>query len=1216
MILRKLQFILLFTISFLFGYAQYTGNYHSKQFVVKGDTVQLDTLSLVPGSVYVTSLKGGILDSSFYKINYPEGLLILNRRKIIFLPGQLSKEDLYRGDSLKLNVIYKTFPYLFSAEVKHKDISRIKPDLYGNVNPFSYAIESKNEDIFKMEGLNKTGSISRGISFGNNQDMVVNSSLNLQLSGHLSNNIDVLLAATDNNIPIQPEGNTQQLQEFDKVFIQLSSRNDETKLIAGDFQLTRPTSYFMNFHKKAQGLSFSTALKTNSFRPLKKGESKNNTKVQGVYKTAVSAAVSRGKFARNQLQGIESNQGPYRLHGAENEPFIILLSGTEKVYIDGRIMDRGQENDYVIDYNTSEITFTSKQLITKDKRIVVEFQYSDKNYARSLLHFGNDFEKDKLQLHFNIYSEQDSKNQPLQQDLSVEQKKLLSRIGDTLSLALIPSFDSVGFTNSEVLYQKKDTLIGTQLYTIFAYSTNSDSAHYRVAFNNVGQGRGDYKQIASNANGKVFEWIMPVGGSKQGNYDAVVLLITPKQKQMITAAAEYSFSKNTKLSVEAATSNNDINTFSSADSYDNMGYGLKINFDNVTPLNPHSRSSPLQMDSGQSAGVTLLTNLNYEYVQKYFSPVERYRSVEFERDWNRNDPALASDQHLMGAALQLAKKGTGSLGYKFNAFLEGSNFNANRQALHLNLSQKGFKINYDGSLLGSVSVTNTAFYRHKAGVSQKIKGFIVGFKDELEQNKFALTKKGSLLSNSYQFWEWQGYVQNSDTTKNRYGLYYKKRTDYAVKNSIGSISLDKSIYAESYGGFFEAVQLPNHQLKINAAYRRLYIVDTALTIQKPDNSVVSRVEYNFRLWKGLLVSNSFYEIGSGLEVKKDFSYLEVAAGQGVYTWMDYNENGIKELNEFEVAAFPGTATYIKIYTPTLDYIKVYSNQFSEMLFLKPAALWANTKGVRKFISRLANQSAYRVDRKSSQSNEANSISTSLGNAYNPFILINNDTGSTVFKTLITLNSSFRNTLFINQSSPVFGMDLTYQDTRNKALLVNGFDTRQNTYKEARLHWNLSQQFGWELSYKDGRKSSKSEYFGIRNFSILYYETAPKLNYQPTTAFRASLSFTYTDKKNQEEFGTQHAVLQDYGVELKYNVLQKGSLNVKGNFIQIKYNDSQNTSIAFEMLDALQKGENITWGFTYQRNLSNNLQLSLSYDGRKSEGSPIIHSGGAQVRAYF
>ena len=141
-------------------------------------------------------------------------------------------------------------------------------------------------------------------------------------------------------------------------------------------------------------------------------------------------------------------------------------------------MDRGQENDYVINYNTSEITFTAKQLITKDKRIVVEFQYSDKNYARSLLHFANEYEQNKLKLHLHVYSEQDSKNQSLQQDLSPAQKILLSQIGDTLSLAVTPSYDSIDFNSNEVLYYKTDTTIGTQVFSkVFVYSpTRLDTA--------------------------------------------------------------------------------------------------------------------------------------------------------------------------------------------------------------------------------------------------------------------------------------------------------------------------------------------------------------------------------------------------------------------------------------------------------------------------------------------------------------------------------------------------------------------------------------------------------------------------------------------------------------------------------------------------------------------------------------------------------------------
>ncbi|HSH67996.1 MAG TPA: hypothetical protein VLB84_19840, partial [Bacteroidia bacterium] len=529
------------------------------------------------------------------------------------------------------------------------------------------------------------------------------------------------------------------------------------------------------------------------------------------------------------------------------------------------------------------------------------------------------------------------------------------------------------------------------------------------------------------------------------------------------------------------------------------------------------------------------------------------------------------------------------------------------------INKKNTSAFYNASFLTSKSNNNTNFYRHKSGISQRTKFVTLGLKDEFEQNKFSSSPaaKDSLLTNSYRFWEWQAFVENSDTTKNRYGFNYKQRTDYAAKDQTITTGLGKAAFAESYGGHFDWLQNPNSQFKLNASYRKLQIADSTLTIQKPDNSLVARLEYNLRALKGLIYSNTYYEIGSGLEIKKEFSYIQVASGQGVYTWIDYNKNGVKELNEFEVAHYSDQASFIKVYTPTNDYIKSYSNQFSETFMIKPSAVWSGKKGIRKFLSLFADQASYRVEQKSTEKD--------LKKAYNPFL---NQTNTS---TLVALTSSFRNTFFINQMNPIFSMDLNYQNVQSKTLLVNGFDQLANVYKQVQLRWNMTQKISFNMDYKDGRKSSTSQFFTIRDYSIKYYEGEPKLSYQPNTSFRTSFSFKYTEKKNNTFLnmdslnttrGGETAFLEDYGVEIKYNVLDKGSLNLKLNYVKIKFNGVENSSIGFEMLDALKTGKNIIWGISYQRTLSNNLQLSLTYDGRKSPQNSIVHTGGAQIRAYF
>lgn len=1131
-------------------------NLRQQYISTKTDTIIIDTLSIIPQSYFIVQ-QGKLIDSAFYHLDVTQSKLIWLKRDSTLIDSVL--------------ITYRVFPLLFSKTYQRRNRERIEKDFSGNYNPFTYVGDDKEGNLFKLDGLNKSGSISRGVTIGNNQDAVVNSSLNLQLSGRLSNNIDVLAAITDNNIPVQAEGNTQQLQEFDKVFIQLSNPNH--KLIAGNFELKKPEGYFMSFYKKGQGALYSNIVQT--------GKSKN----KGVLTSSVSGAASKGKFARNTFAGTEANQGPYRLRGAENETFIVILSGSERIYIDGQIMARGQTGDYIIDYNTAEITFTARRLITKDSRIVIEFQYSDKNYARTLVYAGAQWVQSKLKLHVNVYSEQDSKNQPLQQDLSNDQKKKLSDAGDNIQSVASPNADSVAFNVNEILYKKqRDTIVNGEIIPVYAYSIDPDSAYYRLKFAIVDSG--NYNQILnSNTNGKVFEWV----GFNKGRYNPVTLLISPKKRQMLTAGGEYISTKGLKIYSELAGSKDDINLFSKKD---------KGNDDGYSGMGGLQQSVNVFRTAKQPWKLT--GSLRYEYVGKNFKPIENFRPVEFTRDWNTTGITNFSDEHLATAGISLEQQQKYFFSYNIKTYQRGTIYNGYMQIIKTSLDVKKFILKAEGSYLQtSGNIIQSKYIRHTEDLSRRIGIITLGVMQQQEHNAIDTAGKDVLALTSFSFRTYKAYFSTIDTLKLKLSGDYSRRYDDGIQKN----KFVKATYADNVNGSFAWNKNPNNRISAGVTYRKLnYLIDSVADSRPTEESLLGRIEHGLAAWKGSINLNTYYEIGTGREQKKQFSYVQVATGTGVYTWnttTDYNGDGIPQLNEFEIAQFQDQANYIRVFTPTNEYIKAYTNQLNLVLGLNPAAVFA-TSGKNSFISHFATQSALKFENKL--------LGGKIEEGLNPLPVSNKDSATT--------NSTQRHTLYYNRTSNVFGANVTLQDQQNKQLLTNGFEFRNQRLYNGNIHWNVKQWLGLNTFVEYQHKQNNSENFAARSFDIHSYNGEQKITFQPGSIYRVTASYSYKQKNNYFGDTGEHSESNNAGLEFRFSSLKKGLVSAKINFITITYNQPENTPLAYEMLEGLKTGKNFKWNVSIQRNITNSLQLSLNYDGRKSETVKTIHSGGIQARAYF
>lgn len=1111
---------------------------------------------ILPGSVFLFDRQNNRIPDSLYEVLPADGTLMVH-------PSLLDD---------RVMVKYRVLARGFFGPYYHKDPSNLREKVPGQpADPFRITAEDlQPEGYYTYADLNKRGSLSRGITFGNNQDVVVNSNLNLQLTGKVSDNLNILAAISDNNIPIQPEGYSQQISEFDKVYI--SVFNEQLGLVAGDFELTGSPGMFMDFYKRSKGAMFNGKFRL--------GKSGNDN-----FKTTVSGAISKGKFCKNSFMGMEGNQGPYKLRGCSNEPFIVVLAGSERVYLDGRLLTRGIQNDYTVDYNNAEITFTPRQIITKDRRIIVEFEYTERSYARFLLYTSNEFRTRNGTFFLNVFSEQDDKNQTLEQDLSEEEKYFLSQIGNDINKAILPRIDSVGYNENEVLYRKTDSLVnGTIHQAVYVHSRDPEGAVYRLKFSNVGEGNGDYRPENSITNGKVFRWYAPENGIRQGSYAPVALLVTPKKKQVISAGGTQALGSGTRARFEFALSNNDLNTFSSLDKEENLGYAMNLQL----------YQEMLRRDTTR---IRLRGQAAYRHISSNFSSVERFRSVEFERDWNLAAIAPQEHEHLALVGLQFYGSESGRISYNAEFMQRGDDFEGMRNTLFGNLKYSGFELDVNASLLNSSDRLNdTKFLRHRTMLAKHFRYAILGVREEGEQNRWTNRRNDSLSPNSLAFQEFEFFLTQPDSIQNRGYLSYKNRKDYYP----GDNQLVYATLGQDVNMGANLLKNPGSQLRVLFTYRELSIRDSTVSENKQENSLLGRIEYGLRLARGAVTASTFFEVGSGLESKREYSYLEVAPGQGVYQWIDYNQNGLKELDEFEVAQFQDEARFIRIFFPSSDFLTVYSNQFNQTINLNPVTAWKNRDGIYKGISLFSNQFAYRINRKNTSSDLLKNL--------NPFFSDLDDPD------LISISTSVRNNLSFNKTGRVFGLDYIYQQNLNRTYLANGSDTHTLQSHGLRVRISINDQTSITNQFDNGEKSFVSEFLSSRDYQIDFISNKFSTQVQFSQALRLVADYGYQYQVNSLD--VQQSSSHNLGTELRYSILNKGILTGRVDYVHLTYNDDPASPVGYEMLQGLLPGHNGTWNVLFQRTITGGIEVNLEYAGRVSENQAVIHTGGLSVRANF
>jgi hypothetical protein len=1183
-----------------------------------------DTLTIVPSSV--TAVGGSVI----YSVRTDRYQLVKTA------PGP---------DSVLL--CYRVLPLRLTAPRYRRPRSLID-SLDFQRRMFTMEDFSVKEQILSTPGINKTGNLARGISFGNTQNVFVNSALNLQLEGKLADNIQLTAAISDQSVPFQPEGNTQSLQQFDKIYITLVNPN--WNLTAGDVVLRNKPDYFLRYYKNiqgaaaevnfgppllglgggaSQGVSNTTFLQngivgqtpastspqtlnppavsqpqltdpnralggtsgvsekseTSAGAPGTTGPMRTATvnSVFGKWRSSTTAAggVAKGKFASIDITPIENVQGPYRLTGPNGEQFIIVLANSEKVYLDGRLQTRGFDADYTIDYNLAEVTFTPRHLITSNSRLKVDFEYSDLNYARSLYTLSHYQQQNRLSFRANFYQEADNPDNATNLNLTDADREVLRNAGN-VGVAETAGGDSAAYTRTIVQYNR-DPATGH-----FTYPPDSTRGVYTVRFTDVGQGFGDYElsTTALNVNGRVYTYV----GPSLGRYKPVRRIPTPLLKRMVSGGASFQVDSSTTVFVDAASSRLERNRFSSKN---DQGSAVRVGY---------------VMQDRRLRGIGLLKNyrlrstLDYEYTQAHFAPIDRYRDVEFDRNWSTTSATTSTTAHednIFNFSVGVVKDATNSVSYRLSRRFRPGEVNGLQH--WLDAAQKFGNLELRGSLflLNSEAGRFHSDWARGEATGRYVGGRIVpGYAYRFDKNRVQASRSDTVRSANY-FDEHNFFLESRDSARTSFRLDYSYRRDQTPTPEQTALALRGE--AQTWQGTLASRIGKTQDIRILATYRDLAARDSARA-----RTVLGQLSYNLGLLQNQIRSELTYSVATGREQKRDYSFLAVPAGQGTHYYVDTNGDGRQDKDEFFEAQTSDAQyrTYIKVYLATSDYVLAFTNRLSYRLTTAAPRGWRDAGSWKAALSRFATLTSVTVDRRTTDKD--------LGTRLNPLSFEKES------DQLLAFNQLVRNTVYFNRSNPVFGSELTLQQNQQKTLLSQGSDLRNYTTQSLLVRRTLSTTFTGRLTGTREIREAASTYLVTRNFRLLLYTVQPEISYQPAPLLRLTATYLHTTKRNTYALDTlgTHGNFDELGLEARLSQVGKRTITAATRYTGVTFTGNQGSVVGLEILNALRPGSNFTWNLNVEQRLSNGLNVTVAYDGRKASGVKVVHTGRMQVAVLF
>ncbi len=1091
------------------------------------------------------------------------------------------------ADSLVV-VAYRYLPLRFSSATRsHLLRTERQPDSTGFANPVLAPRSRESGTPPQRSRLTRSGSITRGVIAGNNQDVAIESGLRLSLAGEITDGVQLKAVLTDQNTPILPEGTTQRLDEFDKVAIEVSSDRGVARL--GDFDAAYTRSRYARLNRKLQGASVDVKLSPSG--PLAGGSFN------------LSGATSRGTYRTQTFTPIDGSQGPYRMEGNSGERFILVVPGSEVVYLDGIRLTRGETNDYIVDYATAEIHFTAKHIIRQDSRIVVEFQYSTNQFTRSLIatetnvEFLSDGGKPaRLEVGVSAIRESDGRRLGTEFGFSASDSLLLANAGDNpafsdgaIRVDYNPEADFVQYVKAQA------TDSGDSIFVALQSTPAEGQLVYRVRFTRTGEGTGSYRRTGRLINGIVYEYV----GHRLGEYDPVRIIARPERKELVVARVVSRPIQGLSVTTEGALSRFDGNLVSSLGASDDAGQAIAVK----------AILAKTALGTGRFAPVVQL-QISQEIESDNFASFDRTRSVEWSRIWNSQigDAALGGDAlgsrqsvHQgdfvadFGEAVTL-KTDWGRLVQE--GMFSSTRFGSSVESNVANSIGGRYRVDFISSENGDS--VGASWFRQIARAEYSPFANTTTFLElETENKESSTSTPDSLDQTSFRFTEIRPGVKLKVNDLELSGTIEFRQDDRPLSSGILNPA-SRSLTIQSFATYQPN---ENYNTELSLGIRQLDYDDVYRIDQGASglSSVVLHWSGFARPAKRALRTSWLYDANTERAPKLQEFYIRTGPELGEYVWVDSNGDGAIQIEEFVLETTPSEGNYIKSFVPSDSLFPVINVQARLRVDTDASKLAIVESSRFNFLRHVQTRSIVRIDEKNRRPDIRQIYLLRLGEFRDP-------------KNTISGRMTLQQDVYLFRRNPKFGLDYLFIYSKALSDLSAGLESRANISNRLLANYRAATWLRLELDGSIGRNRLLSATFGSRTFSISSWSISPRVTYLFNQHAQVSFAPEYSHK--DDDVGTRESSIYKIPVELRYLRPRKMQIFGRLEMADVSIQGDASGLAQYQLTDGRGDGRSFLWSLNVQVTLSRLLKATIAYDGRDPSAGRTVHTGRMQLSASF